>query len=83
MHAAFFAGSITVILASLILYYDYGFWHEQYSRGDFGDTSASSTVITETPMESFGRFLGEAKARLGGIKDGAGAFLESKEVYTK
>jgi hypothetical protein len=82
-HAAVFAGTITAIIAVFILYYDYGFWHEEYVRGSFGDTSASSSVVTQTPMESFGRFLSEARERLGGIKDTTGSFFEGRETYTK
>lgn len=82
VHAIGFAGIITALITAVILYTDYGFWHETYVAED-------AIVATETqapilsPMESLGQFFTEAKSRFTGIGSTTEGYLEGKETYTK
>ena len=44
IYAVIFAGSITALLAAIILYVDYGFWHERYVRNE-----EAATLETKDP----------------------------------
>ncbi len=87
VYAAVFAGSITFLIAIVILYVDYGFWHERYIRDK--ESSSELTVIDsqkaktpESPMKTFSNFLGEARARFGSITVTSKDLFSGKEVYT-
>jgi hypothetical protein len=87
IYAVVFAGSITALLAFIILYVDYGFWHERYIRDDntvsTNTASMTSEVPTpESPGEMFSRFFGEAKDRLGNINTSGADLLQGKDIYT-
>ena len=80
MHALFFAGGITALIASVILYSDYGFWHETY-RADDLTVREEETFNPESPGESFASFMEEARRRFGTIGKAGSSFLEGKETY--
>lgn len=85
IYAAVFAGSITIVVAMIILYVDYGFWHERYVRDDLtvaSTTASVSTPIPESPGEMFSRFFGEAKGRLHSIDMPTKDMFIGKETYT-
>ena len=89
VYAALFAGFITVILASYILYVDYGFWHEKYTRND------EALLVTEvvpkavnsesvlSPGEMIQGFLKEASDKFKAVGTSESAFLEGKDTYSK
>lgn len=89
VHAFVFSGIITVIIAGVILYTDYGFWHERYQRSDdieVVDTLISSPVETiqpASPGEMWSRFWTEAKVQFSGVGSIGTSLLEGKETYTK
>jgi hypothetical protein len=85
VYAVVFSAVITSLLASVILYYDYGFWHERYSRSDSLITQVKSDEIknTQSPGELMGGFLKEAKEKVGSINTNPSSLLQTKEVYTK
>lgn len=86
VYAAFFAGAVTVLIAAIILYFDYGFWHERYSRTELVETNAvveDSMVTVQSPTEMLGGFFKEASQRLQSIKTGSSSLLEGKDVYTR
>lgn len=77
IHALFFAGAVTSVIAGFILYTDYGFWHERYERRP---EVPAETVSTS---QSFGDFWQEAKAKFGQIGSSGADLLEGREVYKK
>lgn len=86
VYAITFAGIITASIASLILYVDYGFWHERYSRGDevvVSDVKDVEKQATESPSEMVSSFFGEAKEQFSKINTTGKDVLDGKEVYTK
>lgn len=82
IHAFAFSGIITALIAGFILYTDYGFWHETYIREDSLTEPAPSAEL-QSPGESLGSFLLEAKARFNSIGSAGADLLEGKETYTK
>lgn len=85
VYAVAFSGAITAVIASAILYYDYGFWHEKYSRSDSVVTVDEKNEVTKTqsPGELMGSFLKEAKEKVNSIQTDTSNVLQRKEVYTK
>jgi len=90
VYAATFAGIVTGLVAVAILYFDYGFWHERYSRTEQLTTSSVLTktvdedmVTVQSPGEMIGDFFKEASTKLQTIKVTRPDMLEGKEVYTK
>lgn len=83
MHAFIFAGTITFSIAAVVLYYDYGFWHDRYSRNEGSLTVTSTTTMHETPSEALSRFFGEAKNQFTTIKKPSVSIFEGKETYSK
>jgi hypothetical protein len=80
-HALVFSGLVTAVLAAAILYFDYGFWHERYTKDD--------TLIVEnieqksdSPVTMFSSLYNEAKEKLLSVKSGGGALLEGKKSYS-
>lgn len=86
IHAFIFAGSITFVIAAVILYYDYGFWHEHYNRDTdvVAATSTSSDLgLNESPLDALSRFFKEAKNQFNSITSTSGGILEGRESYSK
>lgn len=85
IYAVIFAGSITAFVAFVILYVDYGFWHERYIRDDSLLVSTTTidipVAIPESPREMISRFFGEARGRLKEIKMPSKDMLQGKETY--
>lgn len=82
LHALAFAGIITALIAGVILYADYGFWHETY-RSDDLLVEMEEQAAQQSEDKSFGNFLMEAKARFNSIGSAGAGFFEGKESYTK
>ena len=79
IHGFAFAGIITALIASFILYTDYGFWHETYRRQE-------APVVTAEPVplgKSFGNFLQEAKTKFDAIGNASADLVGGTETYTK
>jgi len=76
LHAFVFAAVITGITAFLILYYDYGLFHDVYVKEE-------AIVVEEKRSvgETFSNFFGEAKRRFSIIGEGGFNLLEGKETY--
>ena len=81
LHGVAFAGIVTSLIAGVILYTDYGFWHETYQRAPEVDDSV--TVETVPLSQSFGNFLKEAKTKFNAIGSVSAELLEGKETYRK
>ena len=83
MHAFVFASVITGVVVGLILYYDYGFWHDVYVNTENTTPIAGDTLNDkgESPLESFSRLFQEAKLRLGEVGNSGQMLLEGTEVY--
>ncbi len=82
VHAIAFAGIVTALISAVILYADYGFWHETYVADETLVTS-DPNVDAPSPMESLGNFFSEARSRFTSIGSTTQAYLEGKETYTK
>lgn len=82
VHAVVFAGTITALIALVILYTEYGFWHETYRAEDSIATEETTTFNPESPGRSLLEFFKEAKDRFSAIGS-EGSLLEGKETYTK
>lgn len=82
VHAIAFAGIITALIAGVVLYTEYGFWHETY-------VAEEGIVVTDTDMAqessgySWGSFFTEARERFANIGTTSTSFLEGKETYKK
>lgn len=61
-HAIIFAGTITLLLAALILYAQYGFWHTVYDSKEVV-IREEEPVAFGSPLETFSRLLAEGKTR--------------------
>jgi hypothetical protein len=85
VYAVIFSAVITSLIASAILYYDYGFWHEKYSRTDslVVQVKPEEIIKTQSPGELIGSFLKEAKEKVNALQTGSSNILQNKEVYTK
>jgi hypothetical protein len=79
LHALVFAATITGVTAFLILYYDYGFFHDVYIQKSA--SAEEQTADIPSPMEAFTSFLSEAKGRFESIGQGGSGFLEGKATY--
>ncbi len=89
VYAIIFAGSITALIAGVILYTDYGFWREKYNRNEVlevqVETDTTDPMVTvESPAKMIGGFFREASVKLKSIDvtvpDG---LLEGKDNYTR
>jgi ABC-type lipoprotein release transport system permease subunit len=88
VYAALFAGTITFVLAVGVLYFDYGFWSETYSRhesssGDMTITSPQEEITTQSPKDMMNDFFKEASKKLQAINVDKKEFFNSKETYIK
>lgn len=80
LHALVFASVITGMTAFLILYYDYGFFHDVYVQKN-NDLESVETVSAPSPTETFSTFMSEAKKRFSGMGESSADLLEGKETY--
>ena len=87
IYAVLFAGSITLLLAVIILYFDYGFWRDKYSRSDViteeGAAHIPNGVEVQSPGKLIGSFLEEASVRFKELNSSKSTLLDGKEVYSK
>ncbi|MFA5132077.1 MAG: hypothetical protein WC444_01975 [Candidatus Paceibacterota bacterium] len=85
VYAFIFSGSITVLIAGIILYTDYGFWHDRYVRDDSALVvqSTSTPSNMESPGEALSSFWNEAYDQFHSIGKSSGSLLEGKETYIK
>jgi hypothetical protein len=83
VHAFVFAGVITALIAAFILYYDYGFWHEKYQKGEDEIAVQATTTEIESPSKVLINFFSEAKKQFGNIGSSSASLLEGKETYTR
>lgn len=88
VYALTFASLVTGLMAAFILYYDYGFWRDTYSRNEVvvseqaGDgASKEATVETLSPKDMLGSFLEEAGARYRALATSSKDLLNGKEEY--
>ncbi len=82
VHAIVFAGIITSVIAGVILYAEYGFWHETYVVEDVLVVTDTHT-INESVGYSWSSFFTEAKERFESIGTTGASLLEGKETYIK
>ena len=87
VYAFIFAGSITTLVAAFILYVDYGFWHEKYTRSEVSEETSyrsnNEEHSVESPSQTLSRFISDAKVQLQSISSSKEGLLEGKEVYIK
>ena len=90
MYAVFFAGIITCFLGASILYFDYGFWHETYSRGEVIESEVienreplTTSSDIESPKEMLGNFFKEAKGKLDSISIQGARLPTGKDTYKR
>lgn len=82
VHAIAFAGIITALITAIILYTDYGFWHQTYQASD-------SLMVVDphapvpSPSQSIGTFFTEVKDHFKNMGSSTANYLEGKETYTK
>lgn len=82
LHAIVFAGAITGLLAFLILYYDYGYFHDVYVQPDVNSVIVEKTSEpAPSPMETISSFFSEAKTRFSEIGKSGSSLLYGKDVY--
>jgi hypothetical protein len=82
IHGFVFAGIITALIAFVILYTDYGFWHETYIAED-ERPQANEAYVSESPSQALSRFWNDAKEQFGHVGSTSANLLEGKETYTK
>lgn len=82
LHALIFAGAITALMAFLILYYDYGYFHDVYVQKDAEVVVEKvATVPAPSPVQTISSFFSEAKTRFGEIGKSGSSLLYGKDVY--
>lgn len=80
VYSAIIAGIITTAIAAVILYVDYGFWHEKYVSEEL-ILITTATATPESPTEMFSRFIDEAKVQLSNINTSSQELLKGEETY--
>ena len=81
LHALVFAGAITGLLAFLILYYDYGYFHDVYVQKEVEIVEIKTSELAPSPTETISSFFSEAKTRFGEIGKSGSSLLYGKDVY--
>mgnify|MGYP003393941915 FL=1 len=81
IYALSFAGVITAIIAAIILYTDYGFWHQRYIREEATTDIAVAETVAESPGKVLSRFWNEARTQFSNISSVSSGLLEGKESY--
>jgi hypothetical protein len=82
IHALFFAGGVTVLLASAILYFEYGFWRERYHSNEV-TIEQKIEDGSKSPAEMFSQFISEVGSKMDTVKSGGNALLEGRESYSQ
>lgn len=81
------SGAVTTLLGIGILYFDYGFWRERYSRSETATInttiSKKEEVTTVSPGQMLGGLFKEASVRIEAIKNDKIISLDGKEIYSK
>ena len=80
VYALIIAGGVTLLIASAILYIDYGFWHERYISEEV-IVANKSNEEPESPKDMMIRFFDEAKNQIEMINTSRKEILNGKEVY--
>lgn len=80
VYALTIAGVVTLLIASAILYIDYGFWHERYISEEVIIANKSNEE-PESPKDMMVRFFTEAKSQIDTINTSRKEMLNGKEVY--
>ena len=85
VYAAVFSGSVTILLAAVILYVDYGFWRERYDAREplAVEQVQEKDIVTKSPIDMLSSFFGEAKDRFNNPEVDSSSFFEGKEVYIR
>lgn len=86
IHATLFAGVVTLLLAYMVFYSDFGWGAERYSATQTQEVVSAKQSIEEdspSPVEFISSFAREAKARLDLVGTGSSSLFESKETYTR
>ena len=86
IYAVLFAAGITILLASLLLYSEYGFWHERYQRSDSVAETISEPsldVASKSPLDMAAIFFKDAQDQLSKVKTSSQGLLDGKDVYTQ
>jgi hypothetical protein len=89
IYAVIFAGSITLMLAFVILYVDYGFWHETYVRGEVETISLENSqpnkpeANVQSPKDMLGDFFKEAAEKLERISISSTTLPTGKDTYKR
>ncbi len=78
LHAVVFASVITGMTAFLILYYDYGFFHDVYVQKN---TDTEVTESAPSPTDTFSNLMTEARKRFGSIGASGADLLEGTDTY--
>lgn len=82
IHAVTFAGGVTLLLASAILYFDYGFWQERYDSKEMViEKKIESDSLSPTQM--FSQFINEVGGKMSSLQSGGNALLEGRETYSQ
>lgn len=81
--AGVFAGIVTALIAAIILYYDYGFWRDTYSKQDENPVVEDTMVTVQSPSEMIGGFLQEATSKFKAINVSKENLLQGKDSYSK
>lgn len=86
IYVGLFSAAITGLIAAAILYYDYGFWRDQYRRDENTLTviaNPKESIVVQSPGDMFQGFLQEAGEKFKTLGASGTSLLENKEVYTK
>lgn len=85
VYAVFFAGVVTAALASVILYFDYGFWHDTYSRTEIVEkrNTVDQVVVIHSPSEMIEDFFKEASDKIKTIQVSSSSLPTGKENYMR
>ena len=87
VYAGLFSGAITLLLAAIILYFDYGFWHERYSRQEAIATENLTTnedqITVQSPTEMMGSFFQEASEKFHAITDATSSIFGGEDTYVR
>lgn len=82
LHALVFAGAVTGLLAFLILYYDYGYFHDVYVQKETDSiVVGKDSELAPSPTETVSSFFSEAKTRFSEIGKSGSSLLYGKDVY--
>ena len=88
IYAVIFAGSITLLIGAAILYFDYGFWRDRYSRTESFETQEegglnTAVVVTKSPGDMFSDFMKEVSEKLEQVSTTSKDMLDGKDSYKR